>query len=549
MEFPGKGFPWLSLWNIFMNSSSKNKVAAWSWIKEYTSEKNALRFFKEYGIGSVYESTYKDAEVLAKHGHDVPNAMKNFERAKNPPLSGEAQDFFAATIGEVITGQIEPQAAVEKINAKWATLAVPPATLESAKRNGLQADQASSAAPAEPAAVTPGKITVSYMASGTYDKAAEEVAKELKDKGLEVTIAAFPWAVLRQNNTNQLIAGTGEYDAMSGSYYLADVYKFMQPIDEYIAKDNAGAGMIKGIMQKSEWSEGKQIGMPFGIDAYGVIYRADLFKDAGIDPKFATWAEFVAGAKALKEKLPKDVAPFVYAGGAAEQGPALFFGEYDGTYINKDGKFELDPAKAAAAFQVYKDSDAYASEGSKAFSVDESNAVFLDGKAAMIIGWPSFLRAAADDPAKSKVVGKWAQMEFPGKGFPWLSLWNIFMNSSSKNKDAAWSWIKEYTSEKNALRFFKEYGIGSVYESTYKDAEVLAKHGHDVPNAMKNFERAKNPPLSGEAQDFFAATIGEVITGQIEPQAAVEKINAKWATLAVPPATLESAQRNGLQAK
>jgi ABC-type glycerol-3-phosphate transport system substrate-binding protein len=401
-------------------------------------------------------------------------------------------------------------------------------------------------APTEPPA--PVKITVSYMASGTYDKAAEVLAKELKDQGVDVSVAAFPWAVLRQNNTNQLIAGSGEFDAMCGSYYLADVYQYMQPLDENIKKDNISAGMIPDIMQKSEWSNGKQIGIPFGIDAYGIIYRTDLFKDAGIEPSFATWADFVTGAAALKEKLPKDVAPFVYAGGAAEQGPAIFFGEYDGTYINKDGKFELVPDKAAAALQVYKDSDPYAAEGSKAFSVDESNAVFLDGKAAMIIGWPSFLRAAADDPTKSKVVGMWAQMEFPGKGFPWLSLWNIFMNSASKNQDAAWTWIREYTSEKNALRWFTEYGIGSVYESTYQDPALLAR-SYDLENAVKNFARAKNPPLSGEAQDYFASVINEVITGQIEPMAAVEKINAKWATLTVPPATLESAQRNGLQAK
>jgi ABC-type glycerol-3-phosphate transport system substrate-binding protein len=412
---------------------------------------------------------------------------------------------------------------------------------------------APTAEPTKPPAPTKApeavKIAVSFMASGTYDKAAADVAADLKGKGVDVTVAAFPWAVLRQNNTNQLIAGTAEYSAMSGSYYLADVYKFMKPVDDLIKKDNVGQGMIDGLMTKSEHSNGKQIGIPYGVDSYGLMYRTDLFKTAGMEAKFATWADFLKAMPALQAKLPKDVAPFVFAGGAGEQLPAVFFADYDGTYINKDGKFQLEADKAAAAIQVSNDILKFAEKGSKAYSVDEANAVFLSGKAAMVIGWPSFIRAAADDPAKSQVVGKWAQMEFPGKGFPWLSLWNIFVNSSAKNPDAAWAFVKAYTSEANALVFFNKYGIGSCYVSTYQNADVLAKHGHDLPNGMKNIARAKNPPLSGEAQDFFSATLGEMNSGKLTAKQAVDKINTKWATLTVPAAILESATNNGLVAK
>lgn len=413
-------------------------------------------------------------------------------------------------------------------------------------------------APAEPttAPVEPtkpaeaAKITASYMASGTYDKAAEELAAEMKAKGLDVTIAAFPWAVLRQNNTNQLLAGTGEYDAMSGGYYLADVYKDMEVLDPYIKKDNIGQGMIEGIMSKAEFLDGKQIGIPYGIDAYGVLYRTDLFKDAGIDPAtIKTWPDLLTALNTLKGKLPAGVAPYVFAYGAGEQLPGIFFGDYGGSFINKDGKFQLETDKAVNAIKLMKDMLPDAAEKSLASTIDEANAVFLDGKAAVLIGWPSFVRAAADDPTKSQVAGKWAQMEFPGPGFPWLSLWNIFMNASSKNKDAAWEWIKAYTGQDASTKFLKEYGIGSVYTATYQDPDVVAKHGHDLPVAMKNFARALNPALSGEAQDFLAATLGEVVTGQTSAEDAVKKVNDKWATLTVPAAILEMGQRTGQVAK
>src|SRR5207244_10874235 len=48
-------------------------------------------------------------------------------------------------------------------------------------------------------------ITVTYMASGTYDRAAHDVARQLKKEGINVTVAAFPWAVLRQKNTTAIL--------------------------------------------------------------------------------------------------------------------------------------------------------------------------------------------------------------------------------------------------------------------------------------------------------------------------------------------------------
>ena len=42
---------------------------------------------------------------------------------------------------------------------------------------------------------------------------------------------AFPWAVLRQNNTTDLITGAGQYQVMSGGYYLADVYEQLRAAD------------------------------------------------------------------------------------------------------------------------------------------------------------------------------------------------------------------------------------------------------------------------------------------------------------------------------
>lgn len=375
------------------------------------------------------------------------------------------------------------------------------------------------------------------MASGTYDKAAQDLADQWAEEGIDVMVAAFPWAVLRQNNTNDLLSGAGQYDVMSGGGYLADVFRYFAPVDEFVARDNFGEGLIPGLMEpgRAWFYEGKQIGVPYGIDAYGLLYRTDIFEEAGIEPSFPTFAEFVTAAQKLQDHLEgSDIAPYVFAYGDPQQHTNIFYGEYGGTYINKEGKFELETDEAVRALNVMLDMLPYGPSNMMGLSIEEANAVFLDGRAAMMPCWPSFVRAAADDPDQSKVVGKWAQMTYPGKGTPYLSLWNLFIAKTAKDKELAWQWVRDFTSEENDRHMLETYGIGSVWESTYSDPDVMAKHGHDFGAAFENFKRSWPERLSSEAGDYVCAVIGEVLIEEVDPDAGVKKINDALAKLIVP---------------
>ena len=151
-------------------------------------------------------------------------------------------------------------------------------------------------------------LTVTYMESGTYDVAAKRIAEEFKQaKGVDVKVVAFPWAVLRQNNTTDLITGAGQYQVMSGGYYLADVYDNFAPLDDFIKKSDYAKGMIPGLMEpgRSEWYEGKQVGIPYGVDAYGLMVNKDLLDKAGVKPEFATWEAVLAACEKLKIGGPR----------------------------------------------------------------------------------------------------------------------------------------------------------------------------------------------------------------------------------------------------
>jgi multiple sugar transport system substrate-binding protein len=392
------------------------------------------------------------------------------------------------------------------------------------------------------------RITVTYMASGTYDVAARDVARQLKKEGINVTVDAFPWAVLRQKNTTDILSGAKNYDVMSGSYYLADIYPHFMSLASSMKSSHYGRGMIPNLLSRSEYFNGQPIGAPYGPDSYGIIYRTDLFKKYGIKLP-TTWSAFDADLKALKQKLPSGIYPYAFAAGANEQLPALLFARYGGTFVTKDGHYQLDVGKAAKAIVDAQFALKQGPSNITGLSIDEANALFLQGKVAMMEGWPSFIVAAAIDPKQSRVVGKWGVAAYPSGGFPWLSLWQLFIPKDASNPSAGWKWIEAYTSPANSTTFFLKYGIGSDYSATYNDPRAIQKYGKAyLSGEMANIAHAKNPPLSGEAQDGLAQTLGDIFTGRTTVQHGLQTLNNKWASLTVPKALLESARRNGFQA-
>jgi ABC-type glycerol-3-phosphate transport system substrate-binding protein len=395
------------------------------------------------------------------------------------------------------------------------------------------------------------ELTFSVMESGTYNKAAEQLAPAFKAQtGADLKVAAFPWAILRQNNTTDLVTGAGQYQVMSGGYYLADVYTYFQPLTAWIVKDGYAKGMIPGLMQPghSEWSDGQQIGIPYGVDAYGLLVNNDILGKAGVaTASLKDWDAVVAACDRIAAAAP-DVACIAHSTGNPEQIGAFFFSAYTGTFVTKDNHYALDSDKAVAAASVLPKLWKHLPKNGAAMSFDEAGALFRDAHAAMLVDWPSFVSNSLDAD-KSAVRGKWQQVPFPGAGFPWLSLWQLFVPKTTTDGDLAWAWIRTFAGPEHATANYIEHNINSVWLATYDDPALKQKHAHQWPAMVADFARAKNPPLSGEAQDFLTNTLQDVANGRLPAAEAVARVNAKWASIPVPPALLGAAKGSGLAAE
>ena len=393
------------------------------------------------------------------------------------------------------------------------------------------------------------EVVTNFMQSGTYDIGAEQLEPGFEElTGIELEIVASPFVVLVQNNITDLSTGTGEFDVISGDFWIGSVWNHMHPLDELIERDMWEGNLIPGLQQPgpSAYFDGKRIGIPYSADAYGLIYRTDIFEEAGISADWETWDEFIDALDKLEMHLEgSDIAPNVFAFGAAEQTPAIFLGMYDGYLVDSDGNYGLDNDQAVAALNQMKSLLDYNPEGATGLSIDEANSVFLTGKAATMICWVSFVRASAQDPDSSLVVDNWATAPFPGPGFPFLSAWNLFISGFSENPEAAWEWIKYYNNEEEAKRRFVELGVGSPFLSTYEDPELIDKYSHDFPNMVANLNRAESVPWIFAAFEIFFRHMSEFVIGAVDVDTMLANTLADWSELEVPEGLVQSAAAQG----
>ena len=393
------------------------------------------------------------------------------------------------------------------------------------------------------------EIVATYMQSGTYDVGAENIEADFEAAtGIEIELVASPWAVLNQNHITDLTTGTGEFDIMSGEFWIASVWDKMLPLDDFVERDSYGGDFIPTIWQPgpSGHFDGKRIGIPYSADAYGIIYRTDIFEEAGLSADWETWDDYIATMDALAMHLEgTDMAPSVFAWGASEQTPAIFLGMYDGYLVDSMGNYAVEEESAIAALNQMASLLAYNPEGATGLSIDEANSVFLTGNAATMICWVSFVRASAQDPDSSLVVDNWATAPFPGPGFPFLSAWNLFISEYTDEPDAAWEWVKYYINGEQATQRFVELGVGSPYLSTYEDPDLMEKYSHDFPSMVHNLSRAQSVPWVFEAFEIFFRNTSELVIGSLTAEEALANTLAGWSEVTVPEALVQSAAAQG----
>jgi N,N'-diacetylchitobiose transport system substrate-binding protein len=214
---------------------------------------------------------------------------------------------------------------------------------------------------------------------------------------------------------------------------------------------------LKGLEQSATYS-GKLMGVPYYAGSRVVIYRTDMFKQAGIKGTPASLGQFVADGKKLMASNKADTTfSAFYVAGQDWYSALAFVYDFGGQIatLGSDGKWtgSLNSPRAIAGLNSFKNTYLALSRASK--STDEANPFptvpFSQGHAASFVG-PGWQFGYALDPKAGNPKLKPVMAAFPmpshvkGRTMPaFLGGSDLAIPASSQNLSLAESWIAAYT--------------------------------------------------------------------------------------------------------
>lgn len=260
---------------------------------------------------------------------------------------------------------------------------------------------------------------------------------------IEVTLEAYGGEF-----DTKISAGMGSND-MPDVMYMWNYPAYaggLEPLDSYI--EGEGADYKKNFYD-TLWNynsyDGSTYGIPIGFTTHALFYNKDIFKEAGIDEPTNdwTWDDVKTAAKTITEKCdgkkgfsfqmkpdPYDYEMYLWSNGTA--------------YVNEDGELEgnLNSDEAKEVFSMFQEmeKDEYAVATEKS-GTDE----FRSGNTAMYVYGSWSINTLKEDEVNFGVVNIPSFGKQPSVSI--LSSSGISMSKDSKNKEAAWEFIKFWTSE------------------------------------------------------------------------------------------------------
>jgi N,N'-diacetylchitobiose transport system substrate-binding protein len=397
---------------------------------------------------------------------------------------------------------------------RWLKLAAGAAAITLATA-GCAGSSGTNTATAPSTAQTDGTLTVWLMTGSAPTTLTDALHKEFEGAhpGVKVKYEVQQWNGIQQKLTTALAGndapdvieiGNTQTPAFASQGVLADLSGSVN--------DFNGTQWLAGLKASGVY-DGKTYGVPFYAANREVIYRKDMFEQAGITTPPTSDAEWLDAIGKLKAKFGSD-ADFqpLYMPGQNWYALLSFIWDNGGDIAKADGKAfkaTLDSAGSKAGLEFYKQLvDASGTKAPK--DNDEATpaqaGIYGGGKVAMFIGSPYELATAAKtDPS---LTAKTGAFPIPGKtagqSAPvFLGGSNLVIPINSKDQALAKDYIKLLSTAKYQTQLAAAgYVPGTSTDVSALDSDPLAsvmakaaKDGRAVPTSPKwgEVESGQNP--------------------------------------------------------
>ncbi len=372
--------------------------------------------------------------------------------------------------------------------------------------------------------------------------------KEFEDlTGIEVGSEMVPEQQQRQKAVIEFNSGNPSFDVIALSYHVQKRQfaknNWLTDLRSYIndksmaAPDLDFADFAKGGLQYAVEADGRVMSLPMNLDPWVVYWNKELFAAKNVAyPK--TFAEMIDAAAKLHDSA-KGIAGFVGRGLKNANVPVWtsFLLGYGGTFTDAKGKLLTDSTEAIESAKMYQTLlGKYGPQGVAGFNWNESQSLFLQGKAAMWLDGIGFAQPL-EDPTKSRIVGKVGYGVVPAG--PKAQVSALFadgegISAYSKKKGPAWFYLQWASNKGNQTRMLQAAAGAPVRNSAYAAAQQSSdfKAPKEWVECMLKSASIAQPGLPiispvTEFRDVFGVALTNMINGA-DPATELKRATAEF---------------------
>src|SRR6202165_3557836 len=303
---------------------------------------------------------------------------------------------------------------------------------------------------------------------------------------IKVNIVTLPEDQLRQQVTTDVAAKSGRFDLFTEGTYEVPIWAklgWIENLSPYIAKDSSYApeDLIAGIKGALTYN-GNLYAVPFYGESSMLMYRKDLLSAVGVTmPDHPTWDQVAAAAQKVNSSSVSGICLRGLPGWGQPLAPVdTGVNTYGGRWFDQTWNAQLNSPQWKAALTFYVNLLKNAGEpGAANAGFTECLQAYNSGKVAM---WYDATVAASFFTGDAAKNSGYAYAPTKVKDWSgWLWAWSLSMPSSSKKKDAAWTFADWATSKDYAKLVGTKLGWARVSPgtrpSTYSIPEYQAAAG------------------------------------------------------------------------
>lgn len=393
---------------------------------------------------------------------------------------------------------------------RWLKLAAGAAALTLATAGCAGSSGSDTAASSSGNAPLSGTVTVWLMTGSAPTTLTDALNKEFEaaHPGVKVKYEIQQWDGIQQKLTTALASGAPP-DVIEIGNTQTPAFASQGVLTDLTGDKDSfnGSQWLKGLAASGAY-DGKTYGVPFYAANREVIYRKDMFEQAGVTKAPTSNDEWLDAITKLKTKFGSDPDfQALYMPGQNWYALLSFIWDNGGDIAKADGKgfkSTLDTPEAKAGLEFYK--KLVDTSGTKApKDADEAKpqqaTVYGAGKVAMMIGLPWELATAAKtDASLTDKTGAFAiPSKTAGQSAPvFLGGSNLAIPANSKNVAAA----KEYIKLLSSAKYQGQLAAAGVVPGTSTDTTGLDKDplGSVMAKASTNGRAVPASPKWGDVE-------------------------------------------------